>query len=181
MTIGMMQRVIMVNIFFKVLNEPMVIFPISLCFLCCLCPRHFVHCYMIVLAHPPLFWFKFKFCEHQNSYSIINGLIALFYPPTEQHFGSGLIKRTAFYLSILEEKFLKPFKVICVVGVYIYALMPFPYPGYRFGEILDGRYEVTAAHGKGVFSTVVRAKNLKAANGEPEEVAIKIIRSNDTM
>ncbi|KAG7940797.1 hypothetical protein I3843_16G004500 [Carya illinoinensis] len=55
------------------------------------------------------------------------------------------------------------------------------YYGYRFGEILDGRYEVTAAHGKGVFSTVVRAKNLKAGNGEPEEVAIKIIRSNDTM
>lgn len=53
--------------------------------------------------------------------------------------------------------------------------------GYRFGEILDGRYEVTAAHGKGVFSTVVRAKNLKAGNGEPEEVAIKMIRSNDTM
>ncbi|XP_028768199.1 serine/threonine-protein kinase prpf4B isoform X1 [Neltuma alba] len=55
------------------------------------------------------------------------------------------------------------------------------YYSYRFGEILDGRYEVTAAHGKGVFSTVVRAKNLKAGNGEPEEVAIKIIRNNDTM
>ncbi|KAF7827834.1 serine/threonine-protein kinase prpf4B-like isoform X1 [Senna tora] len=53
--------------------------------------------------------------------------------------------------------------------------------GYRFGEILDGRYEVTAAHGRGVFSTVVRAKNLRAGNGEPEEVAIKIIRNNDTM
>lgn len=55
------------------------------------------------------------------------------------------------------------------------------YYSYRFGETLDGRYEVIAAHGKGVFSTVVRAKNLKAGNGEPEEVAIKIIRSNDTM
>ncbi|GAU14849.1 hypothetical protein TSUD_50610 [Trifolium subterraneum] len=55
------------------------------------------------------------------------------------------------------------------------------YYSYRFGEILDGRYEVTAAHGKGVFSTVVRAKNLKAGNGEPDEVAIKIIRNNDTM
>lgn len=53
--------------------------------------------------------------------------------------------------------------------------------GYRFGELLDGRYEIAAAHGKGVFSTVVRAKNLKVGNGEPEEVAIKIIRSNDTM
>ncbi|XP_068491401.1 uncharacterized protein [Phaseolus vulgaris] len=55
------------------------------------------------------------------------------------------------------------------------------YYSYRIGEILDGRYEVTAAHGRGVFSTVVRAKNLKMGNGEPEEVAIKIIRNNDTM
>ncbi|XP_073223367.1 uncharacterized protein [Cicer arietinum] len=55
------------------------------------------------------------------------------------------------------------------------------YYSYRFGEILDGRYEVAAAHGKGVFSTVVRAKNLKTGNGEPDEVAIKIIRNNDTM
>lgn len=55
------------------------------------------------------------------------------------------------------------------------------YYSYRFGELLDGRYEITAAHGKGVFSTVVRAKNVKASDGEPEEVAIKIIRSNDTM
>ncbi|KAJ4710540.1 Protein kinase-like protein [Melia azedarach] len=55
------------------------------------------------------------------------------------------------------------------------------YYSYRFGEMLDGRYEVAAAHGKGVFSTVVRAKDLKASNGEPEEVAIKIIRNNETM
>lgn len=47
--------------------------------------------------------------------------------------------------------------------------------------MLDGRYEITAAHGKGVFSTVVRAKDLKGGNGEPEEVAIKIIRNNETM
>ncbi|KAI3971052.1 hypothetical protein MKX01_024699 [Papaver californicum] len=55
------------------------------------------------------------------------------------------------------------------------------YYSYRFGEILDSRYEVIAAHGKGVFSTVVRAKDLKAGKGDPEEVAIKIIRNNDTM
>nr|DAD31755.1 TPA_asm: hypothetical protein HUJ06_010606 [Nelumbo nucifera] len=55
------------------------------------------------------------------------------------------------------------------------------YYSYRFGEILDGRYEITAAHGKGVFSTVVRAKDLKAGRGDPEEVAIKIIRNNETM
>uniref|UniRef100_A0A2C9UKE1 non-specific serine/threonine protein kinase n=1 Tax=Manihot esculenta TaxID=3983 RepID=A0A2C9UKE1_MANES len=58
---------------------------------------------------------------------------------------------------------------------------PDGYYGYRFGEILDGRYEIVAAQGKGVFSTVVRAKDLKAGVGEPEEVAIKIIRNNETM
>ncbi|XP_075507038.1 uncharacterized protein LOC142543572 isoform X1 [Primulina tabacum] len=55
------------------------------------------------------------------------------------------------------------------------------YYGYRFGEILDGRYEIIAAHGRGVFSTVVRAKDLKAKSSDPEEVAIKIIRNNETM
>ncbi|XP_023539263.1 serine/threonine-protein kinase prpf4B-like isoform X1 [Cucurbita pepo subsp. pepo] len=55
------------------------------------------------------------------------------------------------------------------------------YYNYRFGEVLDSRYEIAAAHGKGVFSTVVRAKDLKAGHGEPEEVAIKILRSNETM
>ncbi|PSR91180.1 Serine/threonine-protein kinase [Actinidia chinensis var. chinensis] len=55
------------------------------------------------------------------------------------------------------------------------------YYSYRFGEIIDGRYEVAAAHGKGVFSTVVRAKDLKAGPGDPDEVAIKIIRNNETM
>ncbi|KAF9590876.1 hypothetical protein IFM89_039191, partial [Coptis chinensis] len=51
---------------------------------------------------------------------------------------------------------------------------------YRFGEVLDGRYEVIAAHAKGIFSTVVRANDLRVGKGEPEEVAIKIIRNNDT-
>ncbi|KAJ8497779.1 hypothetical protein OPV22_008331 [Ensete ventricosum] len=55
------------------------------------------------------------------------------------------------------------------------------YYSYRFGEVLDGHYEVVAAHGKGVFSTVVRARDLKAGKGDPEEVAIKIIRNNETM
>ncbi|KAH0664808.1 hypothetical protein KY285_026014 [Solanum tuberosum] len=58
---------------------------------------------------------------------------------------------------------------------------PEGYYRYRFGEILDGRYEILAAHGKGVFSTVVRAKDLKARPGDPTKVAIKIIRNNDTM
>lgn len=53
--------------------------------------------------------------------------------------------------------------------------------GYQFGELLGGRYEIMATHGKGVFSTVVRAKDTKAELAEPEEVAIKIIRNNETM
>ncbi|KAG2301978.1 hypothetical protein Bca52824_030629 [Brassica carinata] len=55
------------------------------------------------------------------------------------------------------------------------------YYSYQFGELIDGRYEVIATHGKGVFSTVVRAKDLKAGPAEPGEVAIKIIRNNETM
>ena len=63
----------------------------------------------------------------------------------------------------------------------IFSFFLFLIEGYRFGEVLDGRYEVIAAHGKGVFSTVVRAKDLKAGRGDPVEVAIKIIRSNEHM
>lgn len=47
------------------------------------------------------------------------------------------------------------------------------------GEVLDaGRYHVHANLGKGVFSSVVRAKD-NHQNGK--EVAIKIIRSQETM
>ncbi len=51
------------------------------------------------------------------------------------------------------------------------------------GEIMDGRYEVFATHGKGVFSTVLRARDKKAQTmtGVTGEVAIKMIRANDTM
>nr|PNR47769.1 hypothetical protein PHYPA_012242 [Physcomitrium patens] len=52
---------------------------------------------------------------------------------------------------------------------------------FRIGETLDGRYNVLASHGSGVFSTVVRAYDTKAGKNDPEEVAIKIIRNNDTM
>ena len=48
---------------------------------------------------------------------------------------------------------------------------------------MDGRYEVFATHGKGVFSTVLRARDKMAQTmtGVAGEVAIKMIRANDTM
>ena len=57
---------------------------------------------------------------------------------------------------------------------------------------MNDRYEVFATHGKGVFSTVLRARDtkptdeqgrpLKLAPGTPvPEVAIKVIRANDVM
>ncbi|KAF8984527.1 U4/U6 small nuclear ribonucleoprotein prp4 [Entomortierella lignicola] len=51
---------------------------------------------------------------------------------------------------------------------------------YRFGhgELLDGRYLVTSVLGKGVFSSVVKARDNKDGDAE---VAIKILRSNETM
>ncbi|KAK1645024.1 hypothetical protein QYE76_062829 [Lolium multiflorum] len=51
---------------------------------------------------------------------------------------------------------------------------------YHLGEVLGGRYRITAGYGKGVFSTVVQAKDLKAGKNDPEEVAIKIICNDDT-
>ncbi|KAK9837739.1 hypothetical protein WJX74_004027 [Apatococcus lobatus] len=54
---------------------------------------------------------------------------------------------------------------------------------FQVGEMMDGRYEVFASHGKGVFSTVLRArdKSKRLDDGSFQEVAIKMIRSNDTM
>lgn len=57
---------------------------------------------------------------------------------------------------------------------------------------MDGRYEVFATHGKGVFSTVLRARDGKYSADEKgksnpavrttfPEVAIKVIRANDIM
>ncbi len=56
------------------------------------------------------------------------------------------------------------------------------------GEVLDdGRYQITISLGKGMFSSVVKAKVLKAVDQERrqdvvgKEVAIKIIRSQESM
>lgn len=48
----------------------------------------------------------------------------------------------------------------------------------RIGEVLDDRYTVFGYTGQGVFSNVVRARDSVRSN---QEVAIKIIRSNDLM
>ncbi|GBG59478.1 hypothetical protein CBR_g38502 [Chara braunii] len=55
------------------------------------------------------------------------------------------------------------------------------YYRFRVGEVLDNRYETLASHGRGVFSTVVRARDLRARIGDVQIVAIKIIRNNETM
>lgn len=48
----------------------------------------------------------------------------------------------------------------------------------RIGEVLDDRYTVFGYTGQGVFSNVVRARDSSRSN---QEVAIKIIRSNEVM
>lgn len=54
---------------------------------------------------------------------------------------------------------------------------PEGYYNVRLGELINGRYHVHQNLGKGMFSSVVRATDSKTE----KYVAIKIIRSNDTM
>jgi serine/threonine-protein kinase PRP4 len=49
---------------------------------------------------------------------------------------------------------------------------------FRIGEVLQDRYRVFSSHGKGVFSTVLRAQDTL---NDDKEVAIKVIRNNETM
>ena len=46
------------------------------------------------------------------------------------------------------------------------------------GEILKGRYEIFGFTGQGVFSNVVRARDIKESD---RQVAIKILRNNELM
>jgi len=58
------------------------------------------------------------------------------------------------------------------------------YYRWRTGEMLNDRYEVVATFGKGVFGSVLRARDHGGAltlGGLRPEVAIKMARSNDTM
>ena len=59
--------------------------------------------------------------------------------------------------------------------------MRFLFAGVRVGEILDGRYQVFGYTGQGVFSNVVRARDLARGKDKDEQVAIKIIRNNEIM
>ncbi|MCO5613190.1 hypothetical protein L7F22_067466 [Adiantum nelumboides] len=52
---------------------------------------------------------------------------------------------------------------------------------HRIGEVLDSRYEVVALHGRGVFSSVIRARPLRTSTNNAVDVAIKMIRNNDVM
>lgn len=52
------------------------------------------------------------------------------------------------------------------------------YSGVNIGEVLDKRYGVYGYTGQGVFSNVIRARDLARAN---QEVAVKIIRNNEMM
>ena len=72
------------------------------------------------------------------------------------------------------------FSIYFSVFLYYSSLFFAFYTEYHLGEVLDGRYKITAGYGKGVFSTVVQAKDLKAGENDTEEVAIKIICNDDT-
>lgn len=67
---------------------------------------------------------------------------------------------------------------LCFSLSTLFLLLP---SASRVGEVLEGRYEVVCPMGRGVFSSVVRATDRKSRPDEPSEVAIKIIRSNETM
>ncbi|KAK1942365.1 Serine/threonine-protein kinase PRP4 [Phytophthora citrophthora] len=58
------------------------------------------------------------------------------------------------------------------------------YYSTTIGEVLNGKYRVLGAVGKGVFSTVLRCQcitPLKTSNGSLDMVAVKLIRNNDVM
>jgi len=57
------------------------------------------------------------------------------------------------------------------------------YYNFRVGEMLDSKYEVFANCGQGVFSTVLRARDIsdKKSDGSFPEYAVKVIRANDVM
>lgn len=81
-----------------------------------------------------------------------------------------------FYLYLTNLAALSSYLLVCSVLFDLFFGDNFTV--YHFGEVLQGRYEITARRGKGVFSTVVNAKDLKAQKDGCGEVAIKIICNN---
>jgi serine/threonine-protein kinase PRP4 len=62
------------------------------------------------------------------------------------------------------------------------AADPEGYYNVILGEQLDsGRYQVFSSVGKGMFANVVRARILKSETDAGREVAIKIIRCQESM
>eukprot|EP00193_Tetraselmis_chui_P021788 CAMPEP_0177793834 /NCGR_PEP_ID=MMETSP0491_2-20121128/25303_1 /TAXON_ID=63592 /ORGANISM="Tetraselmis chuii, Strain PLY429" /LENGTH=845 /DNA_ID=CAMNT_0019316409 /DNA_START=173 /DNA_END=2710 /DNA_ORIENTATION=+ len=55
------------------------------------------------------------------------------------------------------------------------------YYQFKTGEVLLDKYKVTAAQGRGVFSSVFRAQDVSRQPGAPNEVCIKVIRNNEVM
>jgi len=52
------------------------------------------------------------------------------------------------------------------------------YYKFRSGDLLDGRYKVVGAAGRGVFSTVLRVRDTVSGN---RELVVKVIRNNEVM
>lgn len=70
---------------------------------------------------------------------------------------------------------------VIIVCTYLLVRGTNTYLVYRSGEVLDSRYQVYGNVGRGVFSTVLRAKDISAGNNSSQDVAIKVIRNNDVM
>ena len=60
----------------------------------------------------------------------------------------------------------------------IIATLTFLFTEVQIGETLDGRFQVFGFTGQGVFSNVIRARNIR---NPAEKVANKIIRNNELM
>ena len=58
---------------------------------------------------------------------------------------------------------------------------PEGYYQFRLGDLLDGRYEVYAMQGKGVFSSVLRVRDKKQTTTADANLVVKVIRKNDIM
>lgn len=60
---------------------------------------------------------------------------------------------------------------------------PEGYYNFQVGEVMDTRYEVYANLGRGVFSSVLRARDTEQQGTDDQfpEVAVKVLRANETM